>query len=66
MVQVFGLRDRLQKLNDELDARPTTLEELKDILSSIARIRQMSLIVDFELCDIVERYRTLKQSQKLA
>ena len=57
---MFGLRDRLQKLNDELDARPTTLEELKDILSSIARIREMSLIVDFELCDIVERYRTLK------
>lgn len=49
----------LQKLSQNLQIPPDSLEELKIVLGTIAEIRGMSLKVELKYLDIWERYRTL-------
>lgn len=49
----------VQGLSGDLKHSPESLEELKFVLSAIARIRAMSLDVEMTCRDIVEEYRTL-------
>ena len=46
-------------MSNDLKCSPTTLEELKFVLSVIARIRVMSVDVEMWYKDTVEKYRTL-------
>lgn len=48
-----------QTKSDDLEQTPTTLEDLKFVLSTINDIRTMSLDVETKIRDIQERYRTL-------
>ena len=47
------------KWND-LDLKPTTLEELKFVLRTITMIRDMSLDMENEIRDVQERFRLIQ------
>ena len=49
----------IQRSSANLKRSPTTLEDLKFVLSAIANIRAISLDVELRYRDIRERYRTL-------
>ena len=49
----------IQRSSASLKRSPTTLEDLKFVLSAIANIRAISLDVELRYRDIRERYRTL-------
>eukprot|EP00062_Callorhinchus_milii_P021625 gi/632978548/ref/XP_007905975.1/ PREDICTED: dynein heavy chain 10, axonemal [Callorhinchus milii] len=57
--ELNNLRNELEELSVSLKKRPDSLEDLKFVLSTIAKIRDMSLMVELRLHDIQERYRTL-------
>lgn len=48
-----------QRLSHNLKTTPSTLEDLKFVLGTIAEIKDMSLEVELKYLDIRERYRTL-------
>ena len=48
-----------QHLYNDLARSPDTLEDLKFVLSIIAKIRDIQLNVELRIVDIQERYRTL-------
>ncbi|KAL5017096.1 hypothetical protein ScPMuIL_006685 [Solemya velum] len=56
---LFQLRDTLDDRSDDLDQVPSTLEDLKFVLTTIADIKAMSLEIEERIRDIQERYRTL-------
>lgn len=49
----------LQNKSDDLEQTPSTLEDLKFVLTTISDIKAMSLEVEDKIRDIQERYRTL-------
>lgn len=57
---LFALRSKIDGLAFDLKRVPDTLEDLKFVLSVIARIRLMSLDVELRYVDVQERYRTLQ------
>ncbi|KAG8146106.1 hypothetical protein E2320_012501 [Naja naja] len=48
-----------ERLSHNLKTTPSTLEDLKFVLGTIAEIKQISLEVELKYLDIQERYRTL-------
>ncbi|XP_028911199.1 dynein heavy chain 10, axonemal isoform X3 [Ornithorhynchus anatinus] len=57
--ELFGLHEEIEVLSHHLNKVPSTLEDLKFVLATIAEIRSKSLIVELKYKDIQERYRTL-------
>ncbi|XP_071880489.1 dynein axonemal heavy chain 10 isoform X1 [Anas platyrhynchos] len=57
--ELFNLQEEIEKLSQNLQIPPDSLEELKIVLGTIAEIRGMSLKVELKYLDIWERYRTL-------
>ncbi|XP_067910594.1 dynein axonemal heavy chain 10 isoform X6 [Heterodontus francisci] len=57
--ELYNLRNELEELSIALKRDPASLEDLKYVLSTIAKIRAMSLTVELRLKDTQERYRTL-------
>ncbi|XP_057295129.1 dynein axonemal heavy chain 10-like [Hydractinia symbiolongicarpus] len=55
-----SLKSELNTHSQDLTCSPDTLEDLKFVLRSIARIRDMQLEVELQIFDIQERYRTLE------
>ena len=53
MISIF------QNKSDDLEQTPSTLEDLKFVLTTISDIKAMSLEVEDKIRDIQERYRTL-------
>lgn len=49
----------LQRLTENLQRPPDSLEDFKIVLGAIANIRSMSFKVEVRYLDIWERYRTL-------
>ncbi|XP_053555751.1 dynein axonemal heavy chain 10 [Bombina bombina] len=58
-VELYNLRDELESLSVNLKQAPNTLDDLKFVLATIANIRDMSMMVEIRIRDILERYRTL-------
>ncbi|KAL3856163.1 hypothetical protein ACJMK2_010948 [Sinanodonta woodiana] len=56
---LYKLRDKLDDRSDDLEQTPTTLEDLKFVLTTISDIKSVSLEVEEKIRDIQERYRTL-------
>ncbi|XP_060580911.1 dynein axonemal heavy chain 10-like isoform X1 [Ruditapes philippinarum] len=56
---LFQLSDNLDTKSDDLEQTPSTLEDLKFVLTTISDIKAMSLEVEDKIRDIQERYRTL-------
>ncbi|XP_067660223.1 dynein axonemal heavy chain 10-like [Haliotis asinina] len=56
---LYELQDSLETKSEDLERTPTSLEDLKYVLSTINDIRTMSLDVETKIRDIQERYRTL-------
>lgn len=48
-----------QQLQEKMNQRPDTFEDLKSILGTISDIRDMSLDVEIRVADIKERYRMM-------
>ncbi|XP_072367150.1 dynein axonemal heavy chain 10 isoform X2 [Scyliorhinus torazame] len=57
--ELYNLKTELEELSVALKRAPDSLEDLKYVLSTIAKIRFMSLAVELRLKDTQERYRTL-------
>ncbi|XP_024136867.1 dynein heavy chain 10, axonemal isoform X4 [Oryzias melastigma] len=57
--EMFMLRDKFMELQEKLNQRPDTFEDLKSILGTISDIRDMSLDVEIRFADIKERYRMM-------
>lgn len=49
----------LQNLSKSLKKSPSTLEDLKFVLATIAEIRSKSLLMELRYRDVQERYRTM-------
>uniref|UniRef100_A0A8C5JYE8 Dynein, axonemal, heavy chain 10 n=1 Tax=Jaculus jaculus TaxID=51337 RepID=A0A8C5JYE8_JACJA len=58
--ELFNLRDEIEHLSKNLKKSPSTLEDLKFVLATIAEIRTKSLVTELRYRDIQERYRTME------
>ncbi|XP_015274779.1 PREDICTED: dynein heavy chain 10, axonemal [Gekko japonicus] len=56
---LYSLQEEIGRLTQNLKTSPSTLEDLKFVLGTIAEIKHMSLEVELKYLDIQERYRTL-------
>uniref|UniRef100_A0A8C6Y8I9 Dynein axonemal heavy chain 10 n=1 Tax=Naja naja TaxID=35670 RepID=A0A8C6Y8I9_NAJNA len=56
---LYSLQENIERLSHNLKTTPSTLEDLKFVLGTIAEIKQISLEVELKYLDIQERYRTL-------
>uniref|UniRef100_UPI00398F6830 dynein axonemal heavy chain 10 isoform X2 n=1 Tax=Pristiophorus japonicus TaxID=55135 RepID=UPI00398F6830 len=57
--ELYNLKNELEELSFSLLRHPDSLKDLKFVLSTIAKIRAMSLVVELRLKDTEERYWTL-------
>ncbi|XP_069727356.1 dynein axonemal heavy chain 10 [Phaenicophaeus curvirostris] len=57
--ELFSLQEEIQSLSQNLKRPPDSLEDLRVVLGTIAKIKDMSFRVEVKYLDIWERYRTL-------
>ncbi|XP_039416979.1 dynein heavy chain 10, axonemal isoform X2 [Corvus cornix cornix] len=57
--ELFRLQDEIQRLSENVNRPPETLDDLRVILSTFGVIKGVSLEVELRYLDIGERYRTL-------
>ncbi|XP_041266334.1 dynein heavy chain 10, axonemal [Onychostruthus taczanowskii] len=57
--ELFSLQDEIQKLSENLNRPPETLDDLRVVLSAFGVIRDIAVEVELRYLDIGERYRTL-------
>ncbi|XP_062480123.1 dynein axonemal heavy chain 10 isoform X3 [Pezoporus occidentalis] len=57
--ELFSLQEDIQRLTENLQRPPDSLEDFKIVLGAIANIKSMSFEVEVKYLDIWERYRTL-------
>ncbi|XP_069880965.1 dynein axonemal heavy chain 10 isoform X1 [Dipodomys merriami] len=57
--ELYSLQEEIELLAKNLKKSPSTLEDLKFVLATIAEIRNKSLIMELRYKDVQERYRTM-------
>ncbi|XP_004690685.2 PREDICTED: dynein heavy chain 10, axonemal [Condylura cristata] len=57
--ELHNLHEETENLAKQLKKTPSTLEDLKLVLATIAEIRSKSLVMELRYRDVQERYRTL-------
>ncbi|KAF6080979.1 dynein axonemal heavy chain 10 [Phyllostomus discolor] len=57
--ELYSLHEEMESLSKNLKKSPSTLEDLKFVLATIAEIRSKSLLMELRYRDVQERYRTL-------
>lgn len=55
---LVSLRDRITSHDAALHKEPATLEELKQVLNTVAKIRNESMGMELQYTDLEERFRT--------
>lgn len=45
--------------DNSLEENPANIEELKSLLNKISEIKTISMMMEFRIADIVEKYRTI-------
>lgn len=58
--KLLAISSTMDQLEIELDATPDDLESLKKVLNTVASIVDMSMEMELEYADVMERYRTLQ------
>ncbi|VFV23646.1 dynein heavy chain axonemal [Lynx pardinus] len=57
--ELYHLHEEIESLAKNLKKSPSTLEDLKFVLATIAEIRSKSLVMELRYRDVQERYRTM-------
>ncbi|XP_036076372.1 dynein heavy chain 10, axonemal isoform X2 [Rousettus aegyptiacus] len=57
--ELYNLYEEMESLGKNLKKSPSTLEDLKFVLATIAEIRSKSLVMELRYRDVQERYRTM-------
>ncbi|XP_034494845.1 dynein heavy chain 10, axonemal isoform X4 [Ailuropoda melanoleuca] len=57
--ELYNLHEEMESLAKSLKKSPSTLEDLKFVLATIAEIRSKSLVMELRYRDVQERYRTM-------
>ncbi|XP_069353306.1 dynein axonemal heavy chain 10 isoform X2 [Eulemur rufifrons] len=57
--ELYNLHEEIEHLAKNLKKSPSTLEDLKFVLATIAEIRSKSLVMELRYRDVQERYRTM-------
>eukprot|EP00069_Balaena_mysticetus_P013367 bmy_01484T0 len=57
--ELHNLHEEIEFLTKNLKKSPSTLEDLKFVLATIAEIRSKSLVMELRYRDVQERYRTM-------
>ncbi|XP_073737373.1 dynein axonemal heavy chain 10 [Callorhinus ursinus] len=57
--ELYNLHEEMESLAKNLKKSPSTLEDLKFVLGTIAEIRSKSLAMELRYRDVQERYRTM-------
>ncbi|KAF4011790.1 hypothetical protein G4228_003492 [Cervus hanglu yarkandensis] len=57
--ELNNLHEEMESLSKNLKKSPSTLEDLKFVLATIAEIRSKSLVMELRYRDVQERYRTM-------
>uniref|UniRef100_A0A2K5DJP1 Dynein axonemal heavy chain 10 n=1 Tax=Aotus nancymaae TaxID=37293 RepID=A0A2K5DJP1_AOTNA len=57
--ELYNLHEEMEHLAKNLRKIPSTLEDLKFVLATIAEIRSKSLVMELRYRDVQERYRTM-------
>ncbi|XP_044777260.1 dynein axonemal heavy chain 10 isoform X1 [Neomonachus schauinslandi] len=57
--ELYNLHEEMERLAKNLKKSPSTLEDLKFVLATIAEIRSKSLVMELRYRDVQERYRTM-------
>ncbi|XP_041585454.1 dynein heavy chain 10, axonemal isoform X1 [Vulpes lagopus] len=57
--ELLNLNEEMKTLAKNLKKSPSTLEDLKFVLATIAEIRSKSLVMELRYRDVQERYRTM-------
>uniref|UniRef100_A0A8C5JCI3 Dynein-1, subspecies f n=1 Tax=Junco hyemalis TaxID=40217 RepID=A0A8C5JCI3_JUNHY len=58
--ELLSLQDEIQKLSENLNKPPETLDDLRVVLGAFAVVRDIAVEVELRYLDIGERYRTLE------
>ncbi|XP_031362138.1 dynein axonemal heavy chain 10 [Lonchura striata] len=57
--ELFSLQDEIQKLSENVNRPPETLDDLRVVLSAFGVVRDVAVEVELRYLDIGEKYRTL-------
>lgn len=60
MKDLEALRKVIQEYEDKMDENPSNIQELKSLLNKISQIKTMSMMMEFKIADVVEKFRTLQ------
>ncbi|XP_021567645.1 dynein heavy chain 10, axonemal [Carlito syrichta] len=58
--ELYSLHEEIEHLAKNLKKSPSTLEDLKFVLATIAEIKSKSLVMELRYRDVQERYRTME------
>ncbi len=59
MRDLDAIKRTIEEFQGNLNQNPTNIEELKSLLNKIAQIKTMSMMMEFKIADVVEKFRTL-------
>ena len=54
------IKKTIFEYDEKMDENPTNIEELKSLLNKISEIKTVSMMMEFRISDIVEKFRTLQ------
>lgn len=54
-----AIKKVISDYDNSLSENPANIEELKSLLNKIAEIKTISMMMEFRIADIVEKFRTL-------
>lgn len=55
-----GIQKTISDYNEKIDESPQTIDELKALLNQIAEVKTVSMMMEFKIADVVEKFRTLQ------
>lgn len=58
--ELQALKNEMEEYREKLRHEPSQIDELKQMLNVIAEIRNHSMIMEFKISDVTEKFRTLK------
>jgi dynein heavy chain, axonemal len=58
--ELLQIRREIEDYKEKLKEEPSVLEDLKVLLNTIAEIKNVTMIMEFRISDVMEKFRTLK------
>ena len=60
MKDLDSIQKTIKEYDEKMDENPQTIDELKSLLNKISEIKTVSMMMEFRISDVVEKFRTLQ------